>query len=387
MAMPSGELSAERLATLEAIVEHAFEGIITIDELGMIESLNPAAEAIFGYSTEELAGRNVNTLMPSPYHEEHDGYLANYRNTGEKKIIGIGREVVGKRKDGTEFPMDLAVSELKLTNKRMFTGFVRDITERKQAVTALDRLNAELEQRVEARTQQLHEAQEQLVRRERLATLGQLAGGVAHEIRNPMGVIRNAVYFLQQVQDDSDEDAADALAEISRGLANSDRIISELLDYARGPSTEPSVFPLDEAVDAGLEMVKIPSGISVSRPEPSSIHVNADRGQIERLFANLIQNAAQAMSGEGVLTVRCRRDNGDAIGEVTDTGKGIAADELEKVFEPLFTKRAKGIGLGLPLCRRYAEQNGGTLTAESKFGEGSTFTLSLPAATNHGESL
>ena len=491
---------------LDAILNTAVEGIITIDDRGTIDSINPAGEVLFGYTADELIGRNVSTLMPPPYRDEHDGYLANYRHTGVRKIIGIGREVIGKRKDGTQFPMDLSVSEFKVADKRMFAGFVRDlterhrseeivqslgriveetlneififdsetmrfvlanrgarenigysmgelqsmtpvdiqpeysaesfaelvaplvsgkvgqlvfetahrrkdssiydvevhlqtsrfqgkpcfvaiildITERKDAQEALARLNYELEQRVEERNKQLQDVQEQLIRREKLAVLGQLAGGVAHEIRNPLGVVKNAVYFLQQVLDDGDDDIKDAISEIMRGVANSERIVSELLDFARGAAPELSVFPLDEAVYVALEMVKVPTSISVFRPDPTSIHLNADRGQIERLFANLIQNAVQAMADGGSLSIQCQFVDEHVHIRISDTGKGIASNELEKIFEPLFTKRAKGIGLGLPLCRRYAGQNHGTLTVESELGKGSTFTVTLPVATTRG---
>ena len=491
---------------LDAILNTAVEGIITIDDRGTIESINPAGEKLFGYTADELIGRNVSTLMPSPYHDEHDGYLANYRHTGVKKIIGIGREVIGKRKDGTQFPMDLSVSEFKVADKRMFAGFVRDlserqrseeieqslgriveeslneififdsetlkfvqvnrgarenigysmnelqhmtpvdiepeyseerfaelvaplvsgkvgqlvfetvhrrkdcshydveihlqtsrfqgkpcfvaiimdITERKEAVEALARLNDELEHRVEERNKQLQEVQEQLIRREKLAVLGQLAGGVAHEIRNPLGVVKNAVYFLQQVLGEGEADINDAIGEITRGVASSERIVSELLDFARGSDPELSVFPLDEAVHVALEMVKVPASISVIRPDPTSIHLNADRGQIERLLANLIQNAVHAMADGGSLSIQCQLVDGRVVIRISDTGKGIATNELEKIFEPLFTKRAKGIGLGLPLCRRYAGQNNGTLAVESEFGKGSTFTVTLPVATSKG---
>ena len=619
---------------LRAILATAVEGIITIDDRGTIETLNPSAERLFGYSANELIGRNVKVLMPSPYYEGHDGYLANYRETRERKIIGIGRDVVGKRKDGTEFPLELAVSEFKFADQRMFAGFIRDlterqrseeielslgrivenslneififdaetlkfvrvnrgarenigysmeqlreltlvdikpnvteeqfleiiqplktgkeqslvfetvharkdgsrypvevhlqmdrfqgqacfvaiildITERKQFVTALqdseeryralvetssemvqsitadgrilfvnrtwvttmgysedevselnlfsmihpdsishcqaqfsrvmagetvtniaatfvakdgrcipvegkvtpviidgrvvkthgffrdvtDRkkaeeaialLNNELEQRVEERTKQLEEAQHELVVKDRLAILGHLAGGVAHEIRNPLGVIKNAVYYLQQReqgQTDVDEDASDALKEISRGLNNSERIVSELLDYARGPTAELSRFPMDEALGAALDMVSIPRNVVVAGPGPSEIYVDADRGQIERLLANLIQNATQAMPNGGSLTLRCTAVDGRVVTEVSDTGNGIAEAELERIFEPLFTKRARGIGLGLPLCRRYAAQHNGTLEVKSEFGKGSTFTLTLPLESTHG---
>jgi two-component system, LuxR family, sensor kinase FixL len=498
---------------LQAILQSAVEGIITISEHGVIESLNPAAERLFGYSESELIGSNVRVLMPPPYQDAHDGFLANYRTTGVKEIIGTGRDVVGRRKDGTEFPMSLTVSEFTHADKRMFAGFIgslterrqaedairvqrrameaavngvvitdptrednpivyvnpamekitgysseevlgrncrflqndarnqesllalrtaiqeerechivlqnfrkdgtpfwnelfispvrnnegkltnfvgiqSDITERKLAEEALARLNEELEKRVYERTTQLKEAQEQLIRKEKLATLGQLAGGVAHEIRNPLGVIRNAAYFLQQIHSNADEDTIEALNEISRGLINSERIVGELLDYASGPKIRKdcSLFLLDDVVAAALRMIEIPHSIAVTRPLPSELHLHADRGQIERLLANLFQNAIQAMPNGGALSISFTADKDSVATDVTDTGSGIARDDLERVFEPLFTKRAKGIGLGLTLCNRYAEQNGGTLKVKTSLGKGSTFTLTLPLAKQDAES-
>jgi two-component system, cell cycle sensor histidine kinase and response regulator CckA len=614
---------------LQAILNTAVEGIITIDERGLIQLVNPAAEKLFGYSASELIGSNVKVLMPSPFRESHDQYIERYRETGVRKIIGIGRDVIGKRKDGTEFPMSLAVSEFFYDSKRLFAGFIQDLTPRRQAEEAeqslgriidgslneiyifdaqtlrfiqvnrgaqvnlgysmdelremtpvdiqpkftlgtfselilplssgeneqlvfetilrrknnscynadihlqtslskgrscytafvldvtqrklaedelrvqrrameaavngilitdptqddnpivyvnpafekitgyaaqeilgrncrflqndqrdqpaiealraailkeqkctvelrnfrkdgtpfwnelsvspvrnsdgelthfvgiqtdvtlrkqaeesLERLNDELEKRVQERTTRLQEAQELLVRKEKLATLGQLAGGVAHEIRNPLGVIRNAAYYLQQTQTDADQDTSEALQEISRGLTNSERIVGELLDYARGPqsSGDAIAFAFNEALLAALTMVGPPSSISITHPESAVVFVFADRAQIERLLINVIQNAVQSMPKGGNLEVRYAAMDDRVLIEVADTGEGISPADMEKIFEPLFTKRAKGIGLGLSLSRSYAEQNGGTLTARSVPGLGSTFILNLPQA-------
>jgi two-component system, LuxR family, sensor kinase FixL len=361
---------------------HAVEGIVTMGEDRIIQSMNPAAQKLFGYQEEEVIGENVKILMPSPYHEEHDGYVKSYIKTGKKKIIGIGREVIGRRKDGTTFPLELSVVELQLSNVRLFTGILRDITERKRAKDELLRINEHLEELVQARTQALEDAQETLVRRERLATLGQLAGSVAHEIRNPLGIVRNAAFYLEQVSKDQDKDTIESHAEIRRGLTRADRIISELLDYARDPQAHHREFALADMINDAFSGVEIPLNTTVDAPIPSPSPIcYGDPDQISRILKNLVINALQAMPDGGALTIRCSTgDDGQAMIEVQDTGTGMAKDQLVKIFEPLFTTKTQGIGLGLALSLRYAELNNGSLTAESSLGGGSTFRLTIPIA-------
>ena len=335
-----------------------------------------------GYTSKEVLGKNCRFLQGTDNEQEAVAELRTaIKEQRQCKVL-----LRNYRKDGTLFWNELTVSPVRSDNGILthYVGIQSDVTERKKSEEALEQLHDELELRVEERTRQLQATQEQLVRTEKLATLGQLAGGVAHEIRNPLGVIRNAVYFLQQIPPFGDQDVTDALGEISRGLSNSERIVSELLDYARGRPSELSIFPLEEAIDAALTTVKVPKTVSIARPAPSGIHINADRGQIERLLLNLIQNAIQAMPEGGGITILCEVADACVLTKVIDTGNGIEADELEKIFEPLFTKRAKGIGLGLPLCRRYAKQNGGSLVVESEPGKGSTFTITLPISNKNG---
>jgi signal transduction histidine kinase len=238
----------------------------------------------------------------------------------------------------------------------------------------------ELTGRVNELARQLQEAKEQLDRKERLALLGEIVGGVAHDLRNPLGVIRNAVYYLQQVLLRNDQEVAGALLDISRALTCSERIVVELLDFARGHQPSPSIFLLSDAIESALDSVRLPSDVSVIRSDISVTRVNADFGQIERLLVNLIQNAGQSMPSGGEIKLLCKKVDGNAIIQVIDAGHGIEVNDLEKIFEPLFSRRAKGTGLGLALSRRYATQNGGSLNVESELGQGSTFTLTLPVA-------
>ena len=369
----------DREARLSAVVDTAVDAIITIDERGTVEAVNHAGCQLFGYGTDDIIGQNVRMLMPHPYHDEHDGYLANYLRSGERKIIGIGREVTGLRKDRTTFPMHLAVSEVTLQDRRLFTGIVRDISELKRVEQELRQLNEELEDRVRQRTSELKDAQDALVRKEKLAVLGQLAGGIAHEIRNPLGIIKNAVYFLEQTSPQSDEDTQDAFAELGRSLTTCDRIIGELLDYTRGPELKMSLFTLDEAIDRSMNLARIPDSVQVERLRGQGDMCRGDRDQIERILLNLIQNAVQAMPDGGTLTLDGSQEDDRIVISVGDTGVGIAAENLDNVFEPLFTRKAKGIGLGLAVSKRYAEINHGRLDVESEPGKGTTFRLTLPS--------
>ena len=263
----------------------------------------------------------------------------------------------------------------------------QELAERKQAEQELAKLNEELEERVEQRSRELRDAQDQLVRRERLALLGQLSGGMAHEIRNPLAVIKNAVYYLRETGDQFDEESRQCLHEIETEVKSANHIITELLDYTRDPKHSSEQFPLREAVERALKTTEIPDSIHLERAACHGVlDVSADRGQVERIVGNLLRNAVQAMPDGGTLTVTCNANSGEATVTVKDTGLGIADEDLQRVFEPLFTRKAKGIGLGLAISKRYADLHHGRLEVQSKLGQGSTFQLILPLAGEEKES-
>ena len=234
------ELHREKL---EVILANAVDAIVTIDECGIVESVNPAMERLFGYAADEVVGQNVKMLMPSPYREEHDTYVQNYLRTSIPKIIGIGREVVGRRKDGSTFPMHLAVSEIEFDGSRLFTGIIRDISDLKLAEQKLADANEKLEARVKERTEELRQAQADLVKSEKLATLGQVAGGIAHEIRNPLNAVKTSAYFLSRAKQPSEEKVQEHLERIDRQVTMIDNVITALSDVAKLPD------PKLEAVD------------------------------------------------------------------------------------------------------------------------------------------
>ncbi len=253
---------------------------------------------------------------------------------------------------------------------------------------AIRNRNILLERQVKERTRDLEDAQEQLVRKEKLATLGELAGSLAHEIRNPLGVIKNAAYLLDLMRQPDDEDTKEQLDQINQEIDYSSNIVGELLDFAREPAAGRRRLVLQDAVTDALEAVEVPPGIELERRlEDEPLPVRGDPSQIRSILANLLGNAVQAMDGRGTLRAECGRVKSDrppvpgraeAFVSVIDTGSGISAENLEKIFEPLFTTKARGIGLGLSLSLRYAKLNEGRIECDSEEGKGSIFRLVLP---------
>jgi two-component system sensor kinase FixL len=371
----------QRLAQLQAILENAADAVVTIDQQGIIDSVNPATERLFGYAQDELLGRNVNILMPAPWREEHDGYIRNYCRTGVARIIGVGREVAGQRKDGSTFPLHLAVSEAWLGNRRLFTGIVRDISELKRAEARLARLNEELENRVQMRTRQLQEAQAELVKNEKFSTLGKVSGGIAHEIRNPLNAVKTSAYYLLNATNASPAKIREHLERIDRQVMLIDNVVTALADVARLPDARPTRVALQPFVRAALSSLNLPGMIQLEIDVPDHLPcVRADQSQLEIAFLNLVRNARDAMPEGGRLIIGGRVTDDYVELSVTDNGTGIPAADLEKVLEPLFTTKARGMGLGLPITRAIVEKNLGTLHMDSELGHGSTFSIRLPAA-------
>ena len=381
-------------ARMRAILETAVEGIITIDAAGVIESVNPAAERLFGYTASELIGKNVSCLMPSPDRERHDDYLRNYVQTGEAKIIGIGREVVGRRKDGSLFPMDLSVSEVRLAQERLFTGFVRDISERKKAEEKLAELarsladkNRELEAivyvashdlrsplvNIQGFSKELHRACERVTAR-------LLAGeGAANQSEEIKGILT--------------QDVPEAIEFIQAGVAKIDALLSGFLRFSRLGRAALSIQRLDmnkllASIVQTMEFQIKQAGATVRLERmPDCL---GDETQINQVFSNLIDNALKyrAAGRPAQVTISGRVENGRAIYSVQDNGIGIAPAHQEKIFE-IFHRlnpfEGEGEGLGLTIAQRILERQNGRISVQSAEGAGSTFFVSLPhpqAATN-----
>jgi PAS domain S-box-containing protein len=378
---------------LRAILQTAVEGIITIDERGIVESINPAAEAIFGYSAGEVVGQNVSMLMPSPDREEHDRYLANYLRTGKAKIIGIGREVTGQRKDGTAFPMDLAVSEVRLADRRLFTGFVRDISERKlaEAQRATDeRQLAELAHSLAEKNKELeaivyvasHDLRSPLVNIQGFSKeLTQACDGLRRRMKRLDVQDREIAGFL-------DDEIPEALQFIQAGVAKIDLLLAGFLRYSRLGRAAMNLQPLDmnellAALTRSLEFQVKKTGASIRvDPLPGCL---GDVAQINQVFSNLLDNALK-YSDHGrpaIILVSGRLEGGHVVYSVRDNGIGIAREHQPRVFEifhRLNPADSPGEGLGLTIAQRILERHNGRIWVESEPGQGSTFFLSLPSA-------
>jgi PAS domain S-box-containing protein len=363
--------------TLRSVLDHVIDGIITIDEKGTVQSFNPAAEKIFGYRAAEVVGHNVNMLMPEPYHGEHDGYIANYDRTGQPKIIGIGREVIGRRSDGSTFPMDLAVSKFQLQEGRFYTGIIRDITERKR-----------LEQELRRRLTELAETDRR--KDEFLAML-------AHELRNPLAAISNAVQLTGRFGDP--EQSEWSVKVINRQIKHLARLIDDLLDVSR--ITRGKIQLRKETVDAAAIFRDVIESVRPVMDErqhvltvsitAGALWLNADPTRLEQILANLLHNAAKYTDNGGHIWFSAEQDGRDVVIKVKDTGIGIPPEKLAQMFE-LFAQGDRslarpegGLGIGLTLARSLTEMHGGSLSAKSDGpGKGTEFTVRLPASSSPG---
>jgi PAS domain S-box-containing protein len=361
----SEKILRESEARLRGILESAVDGIITINEWGIIESCNPAAERIFGYPANEMIGQNVKILMPVLYREQHDDYIANYLKTGAKKIIGIGREVTGQRKDGTIFSMHLSVSEVQLGPRRLFTGIVRDLTEQKLL-------------------------EKQVLQAERLATIGKMAAKVAHEIRNPLSSISlNAELLEDEIGSDDSIDKEEARTLLKSIISEVDRLTAlteEYLQFSRLPQVNPVQGSIVELLEEVLEFLhhdfnqkKIDAQFLAGKRIPDACF---DRIQIRRVFLNVIRNAMEAMPKGGQLKIWTEEKNHQAVVHIADTGTGIPEETMTKIFDPFFTTKDFGTGLGLAIVQQIIDEHGGQISCHSTPGIGTTFSITLPLGKN-----
>jgi len=256
---------------------------------------------------------------------------------------------------------------------------LRDITILRQSEEKIRELNAELEMRVEERTRELRNAQEKLVRQGKLAVIGQMAGSVGHELRNPLGVIHNAIYFLRMVQPDANVKVKEYLEIIDTETLTAEKIISDLLDFSRVISADPEPMSVPDLIRATLEKFVLPANVALKTNLPENLPAaSADRRQMAQVIQNLLSNACQAMPAGGQLTISAVKRDQEAAIAIEDTGTGIQPENLPKLFEPLFTTKPRGIGLGLAVSKKLAEANGGRIEVHSQPGQGSTFTLYIP---------
>jgi PAS domain S-box-containing protein len=375
--MPSSEAQA---AKLRGILESAVTAIITIDDRGIIESVNPATERLFGYNVAELVGHNVNVLMPEPYRTEHDGYLSNYLRTGTKKIIGIGREVSGRRKDGTTFPVYLSVSEFKADGRRYFTGMIHDISDRKHVEEAL------------------RESERRFAQAQKMEAVGQLTGGIAHDFNNLLLVVSGNLELLEPYLDREEPKAL--LKEAQDATSLGSKLTDQLLTFARRRHLDPQVIQLNDLVVSITDMLRRTLGEHITLSTSLAREVwptRADPGQFQSAIVNMAVNARDAMPHGGKLVVETRNilldnEHTDLQSElqpgeyvqlsISDTGTGMPPEIRDRVFEPFFTTKEKGrgTGLGLAMVYGFVKQSGGHVTIYSEVGHGTTINLYLPRA-------
>lgn len=348
----------EQLRTSEArwraVIDSAVDGIIVIDARGRIESFNPAAERLFGYTEAEVVGRNVHVLMPSPYQEEHDNYLGRYLSTGQARIIGIGREVAGQRKDGSTFPIHLSVGEINLAGERKFTGIVHDLSGRVAMET-------------------------QLREQTSMARLGEMSAVIAHEIKNPLAGIRGAIEVIGWRLPGGSADSG-IVQEILGRIDSLNQMMKDLLLFARPP--RPKWAPVDV-----IELAK--STVDLARRDPAlaqivfsvsgeSPEVVADADMLKVVLHNLLINSGQALEGRGRITIEVGSDDSICQLVVSDDGPGIKPEIVDKVFTPFFTTKSRGSGLGLPTAKRVIEAHRGQIHLQCPPGGGTKVTIRLP---------
>jgi two-component system, LuxR family, sensor kinase FixL len=362
----------EREAWTRAIVETAGEAIITIDDRGIIASFNPAAAAIFGYSPDEVIGRSASLLMPSPHREAHDGYVARYLRTGEAKVIGLRREVLGLRKSGSVFPLEIVCSDVRLPGRRMFTGVVQDISARVRA-----------EELAQQRQNELNHVA-------RLTTMGEMVTQLAHEINQPLAAIVNYIQACLQRIHAGESRPVVLLADLEHASTQAERaseIIERIRNFIRDRGPHRTAVDLNSLAREAANLLKPEARRAGARVkfelEDELPQVAADPIQIEQVLVNLMRNGLEAMAGNGnglrQLTVQTRRiDDGLVECVIQDTGPGLPKDSADRVFESFFTTKRNGLGMGLAISRTIVEAFDGRLWADAGLDSGAAFHLTLP---------
>jgi two-component system sensor kinase FixL len=356
-----------------SILDTVPDAMIVIDEHGIMQFFSRAAARQFGYSESEAIGKNISELMPEPDRSRHDGYLARYLKTGERRIIGIGRIVTGMRKDGTTFPMHLTIGEMQSDGRPYFTGFVRDLTEQQQT---------------QARLQEL---QSELVHVSRLSAMGEMASALAHELNQPLSAISNYMKGSRRLLADStDVNAPKIEAALDRAAEQAIRagdIIRRLRNFVAREASEKRVESLSKLVEEagalGLTGAREQGVLLRFNLDPSCDLVLADRVQIQQVMVNLFRNALEAMADSShreLIATNARAADDMIEVAVSDTGQGFGDDAHTNLFQPFFTTKETGMGVGLSISRTIIETHGGRMWAETNQAGGATFRFTLPAA-------
>lgn len=369
----AGTALKEREAHLQSVLDTVPDAMIVINTRGIMQSFSATAEKLFGYRAEEVMGQNVSILMPEPYSSQHDSYLARYLATGERRIIGLGRLVVGQRRDGSTFPMELSVGEARSGERRFFTGFVRDLTERQEA------------------KQRFQDLQAELIFVSRFTALGEMASTLAHELNQPLTAATSYLNGARRLLDrgrPEDQPEIRAAIESAAGQAlRAGQIIKRLREFVSRGESDRNPQDLRQLVEEASALAQVgarESGVRVSFAfDPNAGLVMVDRIQIQQVILNLMRNALEAMDEQGgrkELHVSTRLLNNQTIEvAVADTGPGIAPDIMARLFQPFVTSKRQGMGVGLSISRTIVEAHGGILTAEPAPEGGTIFRMTLRA--------
>ncbi len=359
-----------REAHLQSILATVPDAMIVIDEHGTIQSFSATAEHQFGWTPEEAVGRNVSFLMPDPYRAAHDGYLQRYLTSGERRIIGIGRVVVGARKDGSTFPMELSVGEMHSAEKRYFTGFVRDLTETQVA------------------ERRLQDVQGELVHVGRITALGEMASALAHELNQPLTATANFMKGCLMLLEREPLDRPrlrDMISQASDQALRAGQIIRRLRDFLSKGEADRRIENLPQLLEEAGALAMVGArekGVHLTfRIDSQAERVLADKVQIQQVVLNLIRNAIESMEGTEIreLVVAATPAPDDMIEiSVSDTGHGIPGDFAAKLFQPFMTTKAQGMGVGLSISRTIVEAHGGRIWAEANSKAGTVFRFTLP---------
>ncbi len=362
-------------ANFRALLQAAVDAIIVIDDAGSILQFNPAAEKTFGFGQAEVLGHNVSMLMPAHYAQAHDGYMARYHATGERRIIGIGREVEARRRDGTVFPIDLSVGQVDLPGAVHYVGIIRDISARKRT------------------EQEMRDLQERLARVGRFSTMGEMAAGLAHEINQPLAAINTyAQTASRMISAGGSYDVHDLehiCRQVSEQASRAGEVIRRLRGFLRTENVGRQRLDFNTLIREIMFLAEldarehgVPLALSLADDLP---HVHGNSVEIQQVILNLIRNAVDAMSEQpersgGVIIGTARHADGGVECAVTDHGPGVAADIAGQIFHPFVTSKHNGLGVGLSISRTIVQAHGGRLTFRPNPEGGSIFSFHLPEA-------
>lgn len=391
----------ENAALLKAIIENAIDGIITIDERGNVETINPSACKLFQYMEDEVIGKNISMLMPQPYRREHDGYIHRYQHTGEPHIIGIGREVVGLKKDGTTFPFKLGVSEVQFSGRKIYTGFIHDISREKEAEEQLKEYAAHLEEEVESRTiwlkdtvTALQEAKEEVsLSLEKEKELGQLKSRfvsmASHEFRTPLSAVQLSASLIEKyAQPFENENIRKHVNKIKNAVGNLTTILNDFLSLEKleAGKVEPACISFDlvklsEEIIEEMQMIAKQNQNIIYQHTGTTSVVNLDPNLLKNCILNLIANAIKYSGENTFIEFNTEINDHNCIVTIRDNGIGIPETDQKHLFEAFFrahnTGNIPGTGLGLNIVARYAKLMKGKVNFSSQLNKGTLFTITF----------